>query len=98
MDVVVVPNSTLFAYYVAEVRLGMGHCFYRLNRMEKARLAFDRALELDSRCTGALVGLAILELNSKKVRIQYYTRARCVDLNLLCKIFTYILHLLSSYF
>lgn len=50
----------------AEVRLGMGHCFYRLNRLEKARLAFERTLELNNRCTGALVGLAVLELNSKK--------------------------------
>jgi len=50
----------------AEVRLGMGHCFYRLNRLEKARLAFERTLELNSQCTGALVGLAVLELNSKK--------------------------------
>lgn len=51
----------------AEVRLGMGHCFVRLGRWEKARLAFERTLELNSQCTGALVGLAILELNSKKV-------------------------------
>lgn len=53
--------------FIAEVRLGMGHCFYRLNRLEKARLAFERTLELNNRCTGALVGLAVLELNSKKV-------------------------------
>lgn len=31
------------------------------------RLAFERALSLDSHCTGAMTGLAILELNSKKV-------------------------------
>ena len=29
------------------------------------RLAFERALQLDSQCVGALVGLAILELNNK---------------------------------
>ena len=29
------------------------------------RSAFDRALQLDGMCVGALVGLAILELNSK---------------------------------
>ena len=45
----------------------MGHCFVRLGRMEKARLAFERTLELNSQSTGALVGLAILELNDKKV-------------------------------
>ncbi|XP_050409526.1 RNA polymerase-associated protein CTR9 homolog [Patella vulgata] len=48
------------------VRLGMGHCFVKLNRLEKARMAFERALQLDPQCVGALVGLAILELNSKK--------------------------------
>jgi len=37
--------------------------------MEKARLAFERTLEINSESTGALVGLAILELNNKKVRI-----------------------------
>ena len=31
------------------------------------RLAFQRALSLDHLCTGAMTGLAILELNSKKV-------------------------------
>ena len=31
------------------------------------RLAFNRALELDASCVGALVGLAILELNNKQV-------------------------------
>ena len=28
-------------------------------------MAFERALQLDPKCVGALVGLAILELNSK---------------------------------
>ena len=32
-----------------------------------SRLAFERALSLDPHCTGAMTGLAILELNSKKV-------------------------------
>ncbi|XP_026519213.1 RNA polymerase-associated protein CTR9 homolog, partial [Terrapene carolina triunguis] len=50
----------------AEVRLGMGHCFVKLNKLEKARLAFSRALELNSKCVGALVGLAVLELNNKE--------------------------------
>ena len=31
------------------------------------RLAFERALELDPQCVGALVGLAVLELNSQQV-------------------------------
>lgn len=45
----------------------MGHCFVKLNKLEKARLAFSRALELNSKCVGALVGLAVLELNNKEV-------------------------------
>jgi len=68
----------------AEVRLGIGHCCFRLNRLEKARLAFERALELDPRCTGALVGLAILELNSKKADsikngVQLLSKAYSID-------------------
>ncbi|XP_015748748.1 PREDICTED: RNA polymerase-associated protein CTR9 homolog [Acropora digitifera] len=51
----------------ASVRLGMGHCFVKLGKMDKARLAFERALSLDPRCTGAMTGLAVLELNSKKI-------------------------------
>ncbi|KAJ8982269.1 hypothetical protein NQ317_007241 [Molorchus minor] len=47
----------------AAVRLGMGHCFMKLNNQDKARLAFERALQLDPKCVGALVGLAILKLN-----------------------------------
>jgi len=39
--------------------------------MEKARLAFERTLEINSESTGALVGLAILELNNKKVKDIY---------------------------
>ena len=50
----------------ASVRQGMGHCFMKLGNEGKAREAFTRALELDSQCVGALVGLAILDLNSQK--------------------------------
>uniref|UniRef100_A0A2P2I017 RNA polymerase-associated protein CTR9 homolog n=1 Tax=Hirondellea gigas TaxID=1518452 RepID=A0A2P2I017_9CRUS len=50
----------------AAVRLGLGHCYVRLNNPVKARLAFERALVLDPNCVGALVGLAVLDLNMKK--------------------------------
>jgi len=50
----------------ADVRLGMGHCFLKLGNMEKAKLAFERALELDANCVGAMVGIAILKLNSQE--------------------------------
>ncbi|XP_011403140.1 PREDICTED: RNA polymerase-associated protein CTR9 homolog [Amphimedon queenslandica] len=48
------------------VRLGMGHCFMKLGNIDKARLAFTRALDLEPQCVGALVGLAILELNNQQ--------------------------------
>ncbi|XP_037072194.1 LOW QUALITY PROTEIN: RNA polymerase-associated protein CTR9 homolog [Pollicipes pollicipes] len=68
----------------ADVRLGMGHCFLKLGSAEKARLAFERALELDANCVGALVGLAILELNNKQpdsIRsgVQMLSRAYTID-------------------
>lgn len=70
--------------FSAEVRLGMGHCFVKLNKLEKARLAFGRALELNSKCVGALVGLAVLELNNKeadsiKNGVQLLSRAYTID-------------------
>eukprot|EP00117_Sycon_ciliatum_P023928 scpid24561/ scgid20224/ RNA polymerase-associated protein CTR9 homolog; SH2 domain-binding protein 1; Tetratricopeptide repeat-containing, SH2-binding phosphoprotein of 150 kDa len=45
------------------VRMGMGYCFARLGHNDKAKLAFERALELDPKCVGALVGLALMEMN-----------------------------------
>ncbi|XP_074121882.1 RNA polymerase-associated protein CTR9 homolog [Sminthopsis crassicaudata] len=68
----------------AEVRMGMGHCFVKLNKLEKARLAFSRALELNSKCVGALVGLAVLELNSKEAAsikngVQLLSRAYAIN-------------------
>uniref|UniRef100_A0AAZ3PFZ0 Ctr9, Paf1/RNA polymerase II complex component, homolog n=1 Tax=Oncorhynchus tshawytscha TaxID=74940 RepID=A0AAZ3PFZ0_ONCTS len=55
-----------------------------LSKLEKARLAFGRALELNSKCVGALVGLAVLELNSKepdsiKNGVQLLSRAYTID-------------------
>ena len=49
------------------MRLGLGLCFLKLGNESKARLAFERALELDPKCVGALVGLALLEFNTQKV-------------------------------
>ena len=39
-----------------------------LDLLSYCRLAFERAMELEPRCVGALVGLAILELNCKEVK------------------------------
>jgi RNA polymerase-associated protein CTR9 len=66
------------------VRLGMGHCFLKLNNPEKAKLAFQRAVDLDPQCVGALVGLAILKLNlhepdSNRWGVQMLSRAYTID-------------------
>ena len=53
------------AWCPADVRLGLGHCYYKLGKVEKAKMAFERALQLDNKCVGALVGLAVIELNKK---------------------------------
>lgn len=62
----------------------MGHCFYKMNKPEKAKLAFERALQLDPQCVGALVGLAILELNQKRPEsirrgVQMLSKAYTID-------------------
>uniref|UniRef100_A0A6G1S7A9 RNA polymerase-associated protein CTR9 n=1 Tax=Aceria tosichella TaxID=561515 RepID=A0A6G1S7A9_9ACAR len=64
----------------ADVRLGLGICFYKLNMFDKAEAAFKRALALDPKCVGALTGLAVIELNKKlidsiKRGIEYLSRA-----------------------
>lgn len=48
------------------------------------RLAFERALELDSKCVGALVGLAISKLNlhqpeANRIGVQMLSKAYTVD-------------------
>ncbi|KAF7272141.1 hypothetical protein GWI33_015055 [Rhynchophorus ferrugineus] len=68
----------------AAVRLGMGHCFMKLNNQEKARLSFERALQLDPKCVGALVGLAILKLNLQQPEsirngVQMLSKAYTID-------------------
>lgn len=47
-------------------------------------MAFERALQLDPQCVGALIGLAILELNSKtqdsiKNGVQLLSKAYTID-------------------
>lgn len=56
----------------------------KLNNQDKARLAFERALELDPQCVGALVGLAILKLNQQQpdsIRsgVQMLSKAYTID-------------------
>ncbi|PIK55019.1 putative RNA polymerase-associated protein CTR9-like isoform X2 [Apostichopus japonicus] len=68
----------------AAVRLGMGHCFLKLNKQEKAYLAFQRALELEPTCVGAIIGLAILEINNNGAEgirkgVQLLSKAYTID-------------------
>lgn len=51
----------------ADVRLGMAHCFYKLGKLDRARQAFNRTLELQPDNVGALVGIALLDLNNGDV-------------------------------
>ena len=62
----------------------MGLCFFKMSKISKAKLAFERALELDAKCVGALVGLAIIELNEKnadstKLGVEMLSKAYSID-------------------
>ncbi|XP_030388329.1 RNA polymerase-associated protein CTR9 homolog [Scaptodrosophila lebanonensis] len=50
-----------------DVRVGMAHCFLRLHDVQRARRCFELALEYNSRCANALLGLALLKLNEGTV-------------------------------
>ena len=68
----------------ADVRLGLGHCYYKMNKIDKAKLAFERALQMDPKCVGALVGLALIELNKKtpdgiRIGVQMLSKAYTYD-------------------
>lgn len=47
----------------ASVRVGIAHCFLKLNNEKKAKMAFERALQLDPNCIGALIGLGVMIAN-----------------------------------
>ncbi|CAI4231970.1 unnamed protein product [Auanema sp. JU1783] len=47
----------------ADFRVGIGYCLARMNKLEKARLAFERALEILPTHVSALTALAIMDLN-----------------------------------
>jgi RNA polymerase-associated protein CTR9 len=68
----------------ASVRLGMALCFFRMSKLQKAKLAFERCLQLDPCCVGALVGLSIMELNNKTAEstmlgVNMLSRAYSID-------------------
>ena len=45
----------------------MAHCFYKLGKLNKARKAFTRTLDLQPDNVGALIGIALLDLNDGDV-------------------------------
>eukprot|EP00668_Euglena_longa_P041439 GGOE01054550.1.p1 GENE.GGOE01054550.1~~GGOE01054550.1.p1 ORF type:complete len:1236 (+),score=482.77 GGOE01054550.1:811-4518(+) len=45
------------------VRLGMAYCWYRLKNPEKAKLCFQRVVDLEPNNVTALVGLALIDLD-----------------------------------
>ncbi|KAK6741499.1 hypothetical protein RB195_009387 [Necator americanus] len=51
----------------ADMRVGIGYCLARLGLTEKARIAFERALELQNDNVCALSALAILDYNTHTV-------------------------------
>ncbi|KAL5995315.1 Protein CTR9 [Asimina triloba] len=48
------------------VRLGIGLCRYKLGRFEKARVAFQRVLQLEPENVEALVALAVIDLQTNE--------------------------------
>ncbi|KAI0977792.1 hypothetical protein GJ496_002225 [Pomphorhynchus laevis] len=68
----------------AEIRVGIGHCLVKLNKLIKARQAFERALQLKPDSISALVGLAVLDINDQdpnsiKLGVQRLSRAYAID-------------------
>ncbi len=49
----------------AGIRVALANAFAKLNKLEKAELSFNRAIQIDQKCVSVLVSLAILELNMK---------------------------------
>ncbi|GAM24860.1 hypothetical protein SAMD00019534_080350 [Acytostelium subglobosum LB1] len=49
------------------VRLGLGNCYFRLGRMERAKQAFERVLAMDPDNVEAMIGLALVLMNGGDV-------------------------------
>ncbi|KAG9160851.1 hypothetical protein Leryth_008663 [Lithospermum erythrorhizon] len=54
----------VYPYCPAAVRLGIGLCRYRLGQFDKAKLAFQRVLQLDPDNVEALIALGIMDLQT----------------------------------
>ncbi|CAL8139556.1 unnamed protein product [Orchesella dallaii] len=57
---------TLDPYHPTNVRVCIGHCFWKLNQREKAKIAFERALEVQPDDVDALSALAVYHLSTMK--------------------------------
>jgi len=55
---------TLDPYHPFNVRVCLGHCFWKLNQKEKARVAFERAVEVSPDDVNALSALGVWHLNT----------------------------------
>lgn len=53
----------------ANVRTSIGHCLFKLNRHKKAKIAYERARQLDHQCVGAMVGLALILFERRNYRV-----------------------------
>ena len=84
MEVRITRNDLMPLVCSGSVHLGMGMCFVKLGNIDKGELAFQRALDLNPQCVGALVGLAILQLNTKqhesiKKGVELLSKAYTID-------------------
>ncbi|KAM8713628.1 hypothetical protein ACLKA7_013879 [Drosophila subpalustris] len=61
-----------------DVRVGIAHCFLKLDDLDSARRAFELALVNNGRCLNALLGMAQLKLNERTLP------ANQEAINLLC--------------
>lgn len=49
---------------IADLRVGIGHCFAKMGMMDKAKTAFERAMEIEPYNVSAMCGLGIILLNT----------------------------------
>ncbi|KAF0991486.1 hypothetical protein HZS_6784 [Henneguya salminicola] len=66
------------------IRVGIGMCLYKMGKIEMAKMAFERAIEMDGLCVPALVALSIIRLNEKspenvKLGMQLLSTAYSID-------------------
>ncbi|UMM24638.1 hypothetical protein L5515_004773 [Caenorhabditis briggsae] len=67
-------------YSIADLRVGIGYCFAKMGLVDKSKLAFERALELEPDNVSAMCGLGIILLNTLeqdnlKIAVNLFGRA-----------------------